>query len=75
MIEGVRLTRDALLSTLAAEGLEEIEAEGAFDPHVHEALLSQPAEGVDPGSIVQVVQRGYRLGDTVIRPARVIVAG
>ena len=74
VIEGVRLTRDALLQTLKAEGLEEIPAEGTFDPHVHEALLSQPAEGAEPGSIVQVVQRGYRLGDTVIRPARVIVA-
>ncbi len=74
VIEGVRLTHDALLATLQAEGLEEIEAEGVFDPHVHEALLSQPAEGVEPGSILQVVQRGYRLGDTVLRPARVIVA-
>ena len=74
VIEGVRLTRDALLHTLEAEGLEEIVAEGSFDPHVHEALLSQPAEGVEPGSILQVVQRGYRLGDTVIRPARVVVA-
>jgi molecular chaperone GrpE len=75
VIDGVRLTRDTLVATLEAEGLEEIPAEGAFDPHVHEALLSQPAEGAEPGSIVQVVQRGYRLGDTVIRPARVIVAG
>jgi molecular chaperone GrpE len=41
---------------------------------VHEALLAQPVEGVEPGSIVQVVQRGYRLGDAVLRPARVIVA-
>ena len=74
VIEGVRLTHDSLLATLQAEGLEEIAAEGLFDPHVHEALLSQPAEGVEPGSILQVVQRGYRLGDTVLRPARVIVA-
>ena len=75
VIDGVRLTRDTLVATLEAEGLEEIPAEGTFDPHVHEALLSQPAEGAEPGSIVQVVQRGYKLGDTVIRPARVIVAG
>jgi molecular chaperone GrpE len=74
VIEGVRLTRDALLATLGAEGLEEIAADGAFDPHVHEALLSQPAGDAEPGSILQVVQRGYRLGDKVIRPARVIVA-
>lgn len=74
VIEGVRLTRDTLLATLKAEGLEVIPAEGAFDPHVHEALLSQPAEDAEPGSILEVVQRGYRLGDTVVRPARVIVA-
>jgi molecular chaperone GrpE len=74
VIEGVEMTKSALAAALASEGLEEIPAEGAFDPHVHEALLSQPAEGVDPGVIVQVIQRGYRLGDVVLRPARVIVA-
>jgi molecular chaperone GrpE len=74
VIEGVRLTRDSLLATLKSEGLQEIEAAGTFDPHVHEALLTQPAEGAESGSVLQVVQRGYRLGDTVLRPARVIVA-
>jgi hypothetical protein len=43
-------------------------------PYFALALLAQPAEGVEPGSIIQVVQRGYRLGDAVLRPARVIVA-
>jgi molecular chaperone GrpE len=74
LIEGVEMTRSALASTVASEGLVEIEAEGAFDPHAHEALMTQPAEGVEPGQIVQVVQKGYRLGDVVLRPARVIVA-
>jgi molecular chaperone GrpE len=75
VIAGVRLTRDALLAALQAEGLQEIDAAGAFDPHVHEALLSQPGgEGVEPGAILQVVQRGYRLGDKVLRPARVVVS-
>ena len=74
VIEGVEMTKSALAAALASEGLVEIEAEGAFDPHVHEALLAQPVEGVESGSIVQVVQRGYRLGDVVLRPARVIVA-
>ena len=59
---------------LASEGVEEIPTDGAFDPHVHEALMAQPAEGVEPGHIAQVIQRGYRLGDVVLRPARVIVA-
>jgi molecular chaperone GrpE len=74
VIAGVEMTKSALAAALASEGLEEIAADGAFDPHVHEALLAQPVEGVEPGAIVQVVQRGYRLGDAVLRPARVIVA-
>jgi molecular chaperone GrpE len=74
VLAGVEMTKAALAAALASEGLTEIPADGAFDPHVHEALLSQPAEGLAPGSIVQVVQRGYRLGDAVLRPARVIVA-
>ena len=74
VIAGVEMTRSALAAALASEGLVEIEAEGAFDPHAHEALMLQPAEGAEPGTIVQVVQKGYRFGDVVLRPARVIVA-
>jgi molecular chaperone GrpE len=50
-----------------------IETEGRFDPHVHEALLSQPSEA-EEGSVIDVVQKGYKLGDRVVRPARVVVA-
>jgi molecular chaperone GrpE len=74
LVEGVKLVRQALRKALAEEGLVEIETDGAFDPHVHEALLTQPSEGAEPGSVLEVVQRGYRLGDKVVRPARVIVA-
>ena len=74
VLEGVRMTKDALAAVLASEGVEEIPAEGPFDPHVHEALMTQPAEGVEPGHVVQVVTRGYRIGDAVLRPARVVVA-
>jgi len=55
--EGVRLVHRSLLGLIERHGLSEIDTEGAFDPHVHEAL-----------------QKGYRLGDKVLRPARVIVA-
>ena len=72
--DGVRLVHRALADVLRKEGVEEIETEGAFDPHVHEALLAQPGEGVDAGHVLQVLQKGYRLGDRVVRPARVIVA-
>jgi molecular chaperone GrpE len=71
--EGVRLVHRQLASVLEREGLAEIETDGKFDPHVHEALLSQPSEA-DEGSVIEVMQKGYRLGDRVLRPARVIVA-
>jgi molecular chaperone GrpE len=75
VLEGVRMTRDALLAVLASEGVEEIPTDGTFDPHVHEALAATPGgEGVESGAVLQVVQRGYRLGDAVVRPARVVVA-
>jgi len=74
VLEGVRMTKDALAGVLASEGVEEIATEGPFDPHVHEALMTQPAEGIESGHVVQVVQRGYRIGDAVLRPARVVVA-
>ena len=74
VVEGVRLVQRALQGALEREGLAEIEADGPFDPHVHEALLAQPGEGAEPGSVLQVAQKGYRLGDKVLRPARVVVA-
>jgi molecular chaperone GrpE len=74
LVDGVKLVEQSLRKALQKEGLVEIEADGRFDPHVHEALLTQPEEGAEPGSVLQVVQRGYRLGDRVLRPAKVIVA-
>jgi molecular chaperone GrpE len=71
--EGVRLVHRSLADALRKEGLEEIATEGAFDPHVHEALLSQPSDA-DEGAVIEVLQKGYRLGDRVLRPARVVVA-
>jgi molecular chaperone GrpE len=63
----------SLEQLLEREGLREIETDGPFDPHVHEALLSQPSEQ-DEGAVIDVLQKGYRLGDRVLRPARVVVA-
>jgi molecular chaperone GrpE len=73
LVDGVKLVEKSLRKALAKEGLTEIDTSGAFDPHVHEALLTRPAEDAEPGSVLDVVQRGYRLGDKVVRPARVIV--
>ncbi len=71
--EGVLLVHRELKAALDREGLAEIETDGVFDPHVHEALLSQPSEA-EEGSVLEVMQKGYKLGDRVLRPARVVVA-
>jgi molecular chaperone GrpE len=74
LVDGVTLVQRSLRKALEKEGLAEIETDGAFDPHVHEALLTRPGDGAEPGSVLEVVQRGYRVGDRVVRPAKVIVA-
>ena len=74
LVEGVKLVEQSLRSALRKEGLAEIDTDGQFDPHVHEALLTKPGNGAEPGSVLEVLQRGYRVGDRVVRPAKVIVA-
>jgi len=71
--EGVRLVHRSLASLLERNGVKQIDTEGKFDPHVHEALLSQPSDS-EEGSVIDVVQKGYTIGDRVVRPARVIVS-
>jgi molecular chaperone GrpE len=71
--EGVRLVARELREALRREGLVEIETNGRFDPHVHEALLTQPSDE-EEGAVIQVLQKGYRLGDRVLRPARVVIS-
>jgi molecular chaperone GrpE len=71
--DGVRLVHRSLAEALAKEGLAEIATDGVFDPHTQEALLSQPSEA-EEGTIIQVVQKGYTLGDRVLRPARVVIS-
>jgi molecular chaperone GrpE len=73
--EGVRLTYRHLINTLAGIGLEPIVAMGRpFDPHVHEALRRIETDAVPDGTVVEELRRGYRLGDTLLRPAQVSVA-
>jgi molecular chaperone GrpE len=71
--DGVRLVYRSLADLLAREGLVEVETEGKFDPHSQEALLAQPSEA-EEGTVIQVLQKGYKLGDLVLRPARVVVS-
>ena len=71
--EGVRLVHRSLAQLLERNGVKQISTEGKFDPHVHEALLSQPSEA-EEGSVIDVVQKGYTIGGRVVRPARVVIA-
>ncbi len=75
LADGVRLVQRQLLDALAAEGLERIETVGLpFDPHVAEALVTTPAAGEPPQTVVEEFRPGYRIGDRVLRPAQVRVA-
>ncbi|KAF0106871.1 MAG: molecular chaperone GrpE [Anaerolineaceae bacterium] len=73
--DGIELIYRKLQAILDAEGVKRIEAEGQpFDPNFHEAVAQEPAEGVESGHVIAVVQNGYMLGERVIRPAQVRVA-
>jgi molecular chaperone GrpE len=75
LVSGIKLVHADVLSALSRAGIERFEPTGEqFDPQRHEAIAQQPVEGAQSGTIVEVYQRGYRLGDFVIRPARVVVA-
>jgi molecular chaperone GrpE len=76
LASGIKLVHADVIAALARAGIERYSPEGeVFDPQHHEAVAQQPVDGAQPGTIVEVYQRGYRLGDAVIRPARVLVAG
>ncbi len=72
---GVRMVHAELIGALERSGVAAYEPDGErFDPNVHEALSTRPADGTEPGMIVDVLEKGYRLDDTVLRPARVVVS-
>jgi molecular chaperone GrpE len=75
LISGIKLVHDDVIAALARAGIQGFSPEGErFDPQLHEAVAQIPAEGAESGTVVEVYQRGYRLGEVVIRPARVVVA-
>ncbi len=75
LVSGIKLVHDDVIAALARAGVEGFSPKGEqFDPQLHEAIAQQPVEGAAPGTVVEVYQRGYRLGEVVIRPARVVVA-
>jgi molecular chaperone GrpE len=75
LLAGVRLVRAELSAALARLGIEAFVPLGeAFDPNLHDAVAQQPVEGAVSGAVAEVFQNGYRMGETIIRPARVLVA-
>jgi molecular chaperone GrpE len=77
LLAGVRLVRSELGAALGRAGIESFSPLGEpFDPSLHEAMATnqQPAGGAESGTVVEVYQPGYRLGASIIRPARVVVA-
>ena len=72
--DGVKLVQKQLFGILEKNGLEEIEASGAFDPEFHEAVLQEEAEGKESGDIVEVLQKGYKVKNRIIRHSMVKVA-
>jgi molecular chaperone GrpE len=75
LIEGVEMTERAMLAALERHGVKRLEPQGErFDPHFHQAMFEVPNPDVPAGTVVQVVQTGYVIGDRVLRPAMVGVA-
>ncbi len=75
LVEGVELTERDLLSRLARFNVKALEPEGKkFDPNMHEALFEVPDEAVMSGTVMQVVEKGYAIGERVLRPAKVGVS-
>jgi molecular chaperone GrpE len=75
LAHGVLLVFRSLRDSLSRNGVEAVDPKGEkFDPMQHEALSTVEAEGVESGMVVEVMQKGYRLGEQLIRPARVVVS-
>ena len=74
-VDGLSLVRSELIAAFERVGIVAYSPQGEpFDPHVHEAIAQQPAEGVQAGTVIEVYQSGYRLGDEVLRAAKVVVS-
>ena len=75
LASGVEMVLGGLRETLKRHGIEAVDPQGEkFDPNQHEALSTMPVEGTESGTVVEVMQKGYRLGEQLIRPARVVVS-
>ena len=75
LVQGVAMVRDELRNRLEGAGVEAFDPTGErFDPQLHEALSTMPAEGTEPGVVLETLEKGYRLNGQVLRPAKVVVS-
>src|SRR3954471_20554000 len=75
LASGVEMVLGGLRETLKRNGIDVVDPKGEkFDPNRHEALSTQPVEGAESGVVVEVLQKGYALGEQLVRPARVVVS-
>jgi molecular chaperone GrpE len=75
LVSGVEMVLGGLRETLSRNGIEAVDPKGdKFDPTRHEALSTQAVDGTESGVVVEVMQKGYALGEQLVRPARVVVS-
>lgn len=76
LLEGVQIVRDTLMRTFEGFGIKRLEVEPGteFDPNIHEALMRQQVEGIEPNHVAMQLQPGYMLKEKALRPAKVAVA-
>jgi molecular chaperone GrpE len=74
VLDGVEATDRQLMQTLERYGVKAVDVSGKFDPNLHQAIAEVPGQGKPAGSIVDVVQSGFMIGDRLLRPAMVTVA-
>jgi molecular chaperone GrpE len=74
VLDGVEATDRQLMQTLERYGVKAVDVSGKFDPNLHQAIAEVPGGDKPAGSIVDVVQSGYKIGDRLLRPAMVTVA-
>jgi molecular chaperone GrpE len=75
LVQGVGMVHQQFLDVLKRNGVQRIEAEGKpFDANLHQALVQQPSMDHQPNTVLQVVEQGYRQGERVLRPAKVVVS-
>jgi molecular chaperone GrpE len=75
VVKGFALVRDEIVKALGRAGIQPFSPKGeGFDPNEHEAMVQQPSEDAESGTVIEVYQQGYRINGAVLRPARVVVA-